>query len=429
MKAFKISVVLFAIVSVAASAQERNSGFYKDIFMDSGLYLTPRRDLPAARALGLSYETFVSTKKKTDPMTESDSLLQVRLIAGNELDENGILLYPDGQPRFRMVYMNGGSAGKHGRTLNAGGRANYKAFVEAGGSYVGTCAGAFIAAEKQQDTKGTYIDRPYYIKLWGGTGCSTGMKKTWTGMDLPKGSALLKYGDFGKDHHVDSVRHNGGCFGDDFPKGTEILATYDTEGMQTKRDVNGKPSIWAFKAGEKSGRIIMCGSHPEGKTTGRNLTLMEAMVKYALDGTAGPVLKGTLKAGDRRSMTARTSDKDPDYTRIGDRQYHHFLVDVPSGATKVTVDIFPVKGWNDYDLYLYAAPGGFAFNDNAVWSNVNLKARKTLIIDEPKPGKLYVSVYCATTVDAVQTKFGESYTGRVDVLNGVPYEIQVKIAK
>ena len=51
---------------------------------------------------------------------------------------------------------------------------------------------------------------------------------------------------------------------------------------------------------------------------------------------------------------------------------------------------------------------------------------KTLTIDAPEPGTYYISVYCATTVDAVETAYGTWYQGRIDVLNGVPYVISVE---
>lgn len=41
----------------------------------------------------------------------------------------------------------------------------------------------------------------------------------------------------------------------------------------------------------------------------------------------------------------------------------------------------------------------------------------------PRRGTLYLSVFCNTTVDTVETKWGTQYTGRLDVLNGVPYGI------
>ena len=53
--------------------------------------------------------------------------------------------------------------------------------------------------------------------------------------------------------------------------------------------------------------------------------------------------------------------------------------------------------------------------------NVN----KSLEIKNPKPGKYYVSVFCATTVTSTMGKYGVEYSGRTDVLNGVPYVIRV----
>jgi hypothetical protein len=44
---------------------------------------------------------------------------------------------------------------------------------------------------------------------------------------------------------------------------------------------------------------------------------------------------------------------------------------------------------------------------------------------DPKPGKYYISVFCATTVTATTGKYGVEYSGRTDVLNGVPYTICV----
>ena len=49
---------------------------------------------------------------------------------------------------------------------------------------------------------------------------------------------------------------------------------------------------------------------------------------------------------------------------------------------------------------------------------------KKLVINNPKPGKWYVSVYCDTTVDTRQTDYGTQYSGCLEVLNGVPYSIQ-----
>ena len=126
-------------------------------------------------------------------------------------------------------------------------------------------------------------------------------------------------------------------------------------------------------------------------------------------------------------MTLRTHDNQPEYTAIGDRQYHHFTFKVPRGAKQVRIDLRSEEGYEDFDLFLFAGTGAPAFNDNAKYHNVELGARKSLYIDAPKAGLLYISVFCFTTVDTVVTRNGEQYTGRVEVLNGVPYTITATV--
>ena len=69
----------------------------------------------------------------------------------------------------------------------------------------------------------------------------------------------------------------------------------------------------------------------------------------------------------------------------------------------------------------------FAFAGDAAWGHVGYKVDKSLEIKDPKPGKYYISVFCATTVTATTGKYGVEYSGRTDVLNGVPYKIQVNL--
>ena len=59
--------------------------------------------------------------------------------------------------------------------------------------------------------------------------------------------------------------------------------------------------------------------------------------------------------------------------------------------------------------------------------NVKNGIDKVLTVIRPKAGTLYVSVYCNTTVDTIRTPWGYQYTGRTDVLNGVPYKIKVSV--
>lgn len=421
---FAAAFLSLAVTSAVAGGPE---GYYKDLFMDSGIHLTSRTRLPAAERLGLKMEKFVSASHKKEDntaMTQIDTALQKMLLCGSPIDENGILLYPDGAPRFRVIYMNGGKAMNHSRSLTEAGRSNIQKFIENGGSYVGTCAGAYIAC------KYTYRDslklNPLYMALWPGTTSSCRLDDSWTDMTLPKKSPLLKYYDFGGDFQVDSVRHNGGNYANlehECPDGTEVLALFDTRGREDiSYDLTGKPSIWARKASASTGRVVSCGSHPESHTAGERLDLMCAMLRYAMDGNGGPSLKASLKTGDCVKMTRRTCDDDPARTRIGDLQYHHFTVEVPKGGATVTLK--SLKGWKAFNLHLYASESSFAFASNSTLCEMSEGVDKSITLTNP--GLWHVSVYCATTVDTLETAYGTQYCGRIDVLNGVPYIISVQ---
>jgi len=435
--------VLANTISLYAGPKDRDTkspdpsqGYYKDIFMDSGIYLTSRKFLPAAKALNLSIEKFVSASHKIADSTkviQVDTVIQTMLLGGYPLDENGILLYPDGEPRFRMIYVNGGKAANHGRSLGNAARENFNTFIKNGGSYVGTCAGAYLACKytfvSSKDSLALRTENFKYLALWPGCTRSTQLENSWTNVVLDKKSPLLNYYDFGGDCQVDSVIHNGGNFADEehvWPKGTEILARYETTGREgLKLDITGLPVIWSLKESDTSGRVVSCGSHPEGKTSGENLDLMCAMVKYAMDGNGNAVLKAVLEPGEVCAMDKRTSDMDPAHTRIGDRQYHHFAFDVQKGCSQAVVTLKSFKGWRNFDMSLYVSKDSFAFSDVARWRSVGNGVDKQIVIDSPEPGRYCIGVCCETTVDSQESIYGTQYSGRLDVLNGVPYKISV----
>ena len=432
MKHRTLVFITVLVCMIPLQAQNRANGYYKDIFMDSGIMLTSYVDLPVTELLGLSMETFVSsphsyTEKYS--FTAVDTLRQTELIAGGPMDENGILLYPDGQPRFRMVYMNGGRAAGHAKSLGEDGRKAYQDFVQAGGSYLGSCAGMFIASKANMSDNKTLRNDGLYFGLWPGYARNTDLDQSWTAIDFVNKSPLLKHFKFEGRTRIDSVRHNGGCYADleTAPKGTEVLAVYNTEGRKLKRNINGKPCIVAYKDSEKSGRVVLCGSHPERAEEDQNLYLMASMVSYALDGNGGPVLKHILTPGDTLQMCARTHDGDPSHTCIGDRQYHHFKLEVPKGLTQIAITLEGYLGYKDFDLYLFAGRDPYVKAGSASWSSIARGVNKTLIIKDVSPGTYYISVFCATTVDSAMGKYGVEYSGRTDVLNGVPYKISVSM--
>ncbi|MBQ3958317.1 MAG: hypothetical protein II681_05625 [Bacteroidaceae bacterium] len=324
--------------------------------------------------------------------------------------------------------MNGGSAGAHGRSLGAEARNAIRDFVRAGGSYVGSCAGMFIGSK---GVKGDSLVKytANYLGIWPGYTISTGVKKNRMDLVIEKKAGILRYADFGGDHRVDSVYHNGGGFavtGVDWPEGTEILARYDVAGrtdLTPARDIQMQPAIWGWKENEQTGRVILCGSHPEFVKDGERRDLEQSLFQYAMEGNGMPRLKGELLSGQTRQMYCTTADRTPAFTRIGDRQYHHFALQVPKDASRVTITLNPKEGWGDYDLYLMANNERFAYQDNAQYKSAEPGAEQKLTIEKPRKGILYVSVFCNTTVDTVETAWGTQYTGRLDVLNGVPYNI------
>ena len=411
-----------------AEVLSRGRGYYKDLFMDGGVALTSRTSLPVARFLGVSMEYYASASSAK--LSQKDTLMQSAIFVGDEKDTNGRLLYPDGAPRYRMIYVNGGKSGAHGRSLGEEGRDRLRAYVAAGGSYVGTCAGAYFGSRSSMSRKGEARNQDSYLGLWPGGTCFTGLRKSYTPLRLDRKSPLFRYFDFGGDGLVDSVRHNGGCIAyenanSQLPKGTEPLARYVFDDNRKVR-INNKLAVWGYKANAESGRVILCGSHPEAIAQGERLEFMSAMVLYAMDGNAAPKIKGELRAGELREMNKRTEDNDPLYTRIGDRQYHHFAVDVPKKCKKMVVYLDGYEDAKRYDLTLCAKRGEMAFHDNTLQKNVARGCKKRLIIDAPKAGKWYLSVFCETTVTALTGKYGTYYTGRTGVLNGVPYNIRVE---
>ncbi len=390
----------------------QNRSFYKDVFLDAGIALTSRKSLAAAEYLGLSLE---GISFPYSGATSNDRAIQTAIVSGESDDLNGRLLYPDGQPRFRLLFVNGGNSNLHGQSLDRNALKNMRSFVQNGGCYVGTCAGAFFASNGV-DGK---ANNPYYLSVWPGMMQHTGLSKTSSGMFIEENSPLLRYYDFGGDHYVDSIRHNTGGYPVEFPLRTEILARYD---YPKKGAVHRKPSIWAYKKNNQSGRIIMEGSHPEEVKDGERRDLTAAMMLYAMDGVGVATLKGYLKNGEARVMDKKTSDNNPAYTRIGDLQTHHFAAYIPSDARNIRVEL---SSSSKCDFALMMNQGTYAFSDVAEYRSSVPGAKQQLTFPSIREGFWYIAVQCLTTVTVKETDYGQEYSGKTEVLNGVPYKIMI----
>ncbi len=384
-------------------------GFYKDIFMSSGKSLTSRKRLHAAESIGLEYEYYAG----------SDVTRQNHFLIGSAEDANGILLYPDGSPRFRMLYVNGGGATSHGKSLTKDGRNRLRGFYRSGGSYCGSCAGSFLSGRNVDKRSERRLG---YLHIFPFNTLNTGIKKTRVGHQIPQDSPLLRYRDFGEDSSVLNVYHNNGNWLDttaDLP-GIEVLARYSHPGHK----IDGGAAIWAYQAKKTDGRIVNIGCHPEGSSEGELLALTEACFLHALSGTGRPRLKATLKLGDAREMSRSTSDDQPSFTKIGDRQYHHFAFDVPDSAGSITIEMTSKE--KNVDLHLLLCKDSIAFRSNSSLFDLRSGANKKLS-HQLSPGRWYLSVYCATTVQTINDPDSGfyRYVGDRSILNGAAYTIRV----
>jgi len=330
---------------------------------------------------------------------------------GNEFDDNGVLLYPDGEPRFKVIFTNGGSPEMHGESLGEQGRERIRTFYYRGGSYTGACGGAYL----------TTVDEAMYYKIWPGSMPQDTVHYTTVGGVIPDSSPLLKYNDFGNDHYIDSIVQHYGAYASVLPPKTEVLLIHD----KPNTSVHNKPSCWAYKENDTTGRIVVTSPHPENEARGQRLDLMKAILLYAVDGVAPPSTKGSLTNGVQRVMNKSTGDNDPINTNIGDRQYHHFTINLPDGSKKLKLMLV---GNDTFNLNLYLCKDTFAFASCADYADTTAGANKSIFLDTVLPGAWHASVECATTVIAEKTNYDYKYSGQLSVLNGVAYTIKAEWA-
>lgn len=379
-------------------ADVKRRGYYKDVFMDGGHDLTSRTSLPAATYLGWSM----------DYLATGDSAFQNTIIIKSENDANGALVYPDGEPRYAMMYVNGGGANGHGISLTSTGRNRIVSYNNKGGCYVGSCAGAFLAHPETSKYKWLGLIPAYQTEC--------GLMDSTTGIFIVDNSPLLNYGyDFGGDMYLSDVYFNGGGFlkPENVPAHGEILATYDFPGWV----MHGCGAVWAYKANDTKGRVVCTGSHPEGITSGEQRDLMAAMMRYAVDGAGLPAAKAALANGTPKTYNKSTGTS----AGIGDKQYHHFTIDVPEGVKQMKVSI---KSDSDITLHLALRKGDFAWRTDADYLLVQSGSSKTLEIDSPESGQWYVSVYCAADIKTTCGSSVFKQSGDTDALNGIPYTIE-----
>ena len=312
-------------------------GFHKDIFMDGGKALSGYKKLHAADMMGLTYDALATTDKAT----------QNALMVGNPQDLNGALLYPDGAPRYRAIFVNGGGPAPHGASLGKEGRQRIKDFVANGGAYTGSCAGAFLAmlhfSKSQYLTDGP---KETYLHLWPGVArTALSFDKT---ADLlfskPYHPLVMKYASLA-DGKVEKLYHSGGCRLDTtyypLPQGTELIGKNHAPALTA---LHGYYNILAYKKDKRSGRLVLVCSHPEGYKDGERRDLMAAILSYALDGAGTPMpAKGALKNGAAVKMEGASQ-------KVGDGQYHYWTMELKGPVSGMSMVLNGLTA--PVDLYL-----------------------------------------------------------------------------
>lgn len=374
-------------------------GYYKDVFVNQGVKLSGPSAMPAIGYLNLT-EEWLSTENTT---TQNEVMVE------NSNDYNGVLLYPDGEPRFRVMYTHGGSCG-HASTLGDKGIQNVRDHYNHGGGQCGSCAGSYLLSSTI--SSGFNLWSGLLDKSIGYTGSVDG--------DIPDDSPLLLYYDFGGDKHISGISHyNGGCvIESSMPAGSEVLLIHD---ISSQSQLHGHPSCWGWKGADTTGRVIGICSHPEGVSSGEKRDYMAAVILHCIAGLAPPDIKGSLVKNQPRIMNKNTEDNDPAYTKIGDLQYHHFTVGLQSGANSMQVTL---DGDDNYDMHLFVAKDTFAFTGSADYSDSGSGADKIIDIQSLPAGMWHVGVKCATTVTSEKKSWGYKYTSNLEVLNGVEYTIK-----
>jgi len=406
------------IWSFITETEDYSEGYYCDLFIDAGASLSDRDHLVAADYLGLSQEFITG-----DNWWDQNSIM-VQMDDGEWQDDNGVLLYPDGEPRFRCIYVGGGGATSHGASLGETGRQRIRDFYYNGGGYTGSCSGAFLCST------GTASEpvKEEYLHIWPGRTINANLTVAYTGMDVPPDSALLDYYDFGGDNYVASVAHNLGCYVIEgnpnyWALGTEVLATYalpvETDDTIWDEDMLGNASCWAYKDDAESGRLCPCGGHPEIIESGEQRDLQAALLQYAMAGNGSPNVKAALENGVTRLMNDNST---AGHEKVGDKQYHHFTIQIPSGM-KLTITLDGLDDVNDLDLFArkdyFALRGEMGVYEASNTSNSD----ETLTINDPCAGTWYIGVKGAKTVTKTKEPYYYRYTGNLGLLNGVAYTI------
>jgi len=152
---------------------------------------------------------------------------------------------------FDLIYFPGGSTPPYRQDITTTGRQNLRNRIHAGCGYIGTCAGALIACDKN---------------IWEGNDDNAGLFEIFPGTGIGPIPEIFQYPEIGmcqinfNDHPITNAQpdscwilyYNGPYFRINDTSNVHIIANYK---------ISGHPAIVATTYG--NGRVLLTGPHPE----------------------------------------------------------------------------------------------------------------------------------------------------------------------
>jgi len=407
----KIVLIFLLIILSCLCIKEKDKrnhipGFFKTIFWDRGKGLDDS-NFPVFSHLDVSYDSNLGL----------DEEKQRKLICGNQYDLNGILLYPDNAPRYQVLFTPGGDSRNHGKFLTEKGIENIRIFFRNGGSYVGICGGAAIASLSRENGK-TW---PEYYHLWPGYLEQLNLGPIYPNLKFESNSDLLSYFSDLDKRIIQRVSFTYGSFpvnsGDSMPPGTKTHLRFDLNDSP----LDGEVSCWSYKPSVYSGTMVVINCHPEVHSDGEQLELTKTLFLYAMDGIGKPRIKGKLLKEEIRKMNLSTLDRNWAFTRIGDGQIHHFVVELKNPVKNFTISLSKT-GKVDFNIFInrdeLVNPHQF------LYSKKTTGAENLIRLGNQKAGNLYIEIHCLASVSG-SISSPDFFKKNSPVLNGISYELAV----
>ncbi len=410
-----LMMALFFSATVTLSAQygadhTTVEGYYRDALVNSGPGVSTTEVNTHLDELGWGYD-FLGLGLS---LADQDRFFE--LIAGREADRNGLLLYPDGAPRYRIMAV-GKAVQRNGKFqgglmgtildgthpfLNQPANVNLIDFVENGAGYIGFCAGMQLMDDFRIMPLGvqTYLYPP----------------NPFTGASKFNG----KYTSLGVT--LDSVLQWGGTYvsNPDHVPGLEEIATARVVWDLGHRRFG---ATWRYQDPQDAdkGRLLFSGFHPEMNSEQAAIDLVTGYFTWAAAANAPAPIKATLANGATHVVDQETFSTQWNRIKIGDGQYHHYRIQ-PSSSNRGPYLRVTVTGEAGANLHLFLNQGGPAFKGASVVEDITDGDRKVLTFDALTYGDWYLAVKGADLPDEYYIQNDQG----IDVLNGLGYSIHAE---